>query len=413
MMMTLKANTTNSISQPIHYNINEHNHLHSTIGYNYHQSHNSWEKPIYNNSTFNYQQTPYTYRTISSTGDISSIETINKLNNSYPSYDLTTNFNNSTQNFYRRHTESTLPISNSIYSTNHSSSNIYNNNNNNYSHPTIHYHPSELFFNWNNGSSLMRTHSNTSYQDYSQSTPFPCYNPIDLSTSQSTINNKSIDNLSLNRTQTESINTHSTNNYSSFFNIIQPINTSLISTQSSNSILHQKQSKPSIKKRPRLTAQLRNEILKLKDNQPTVFVWEIQQILLQNGICTAQTLPSAKVIQRVLNESKKSIRIIKEEPKANVNLVMETIFNNIENKKTSPITICLSPSQSSTLSDNESISECSICLETYRSGQEVSILSCSHEYHSSCIKGWMMKNRSCPMCRKDIHNQPQFVTLLI
>jgi hypothetical protein len=25
----------------------------------------------------------------------------------------------------------------------------------------------------------------------------------------------------------------------------------------------------------------------------------------------------------------------------------------------------------------------------------------------------MMKNRSCPMCRKDIHNQPQFVTLLI
>jgi hypothetical protein len=88
---------------------------------------------------------------------------------------------------------------------------------------------------------------------------------------------------------------------------------------------------------------------------------------------------------------------------------MQTILNNIENKNLSPITICLSP----TLSDSESGSECSICLETYRSGQEVSILSCSHEYHSSCIKEWMIKNRSCPMCRKDIHNQPQFVTLLI
>ena len=77
-------------------------------------------------------------------------------------------------------------------------------------------------------------------------------------------------------------------------------------------------------------------------------------------------------------------------------------------------TICLSPSPSPSLSaEGETMSECSICLESYRSGQEVSILACSHEYHSSCIGEWMLKNRSCPMCRKDIHNQPQFVTLLI
>ncbi|CAF2933184.1 unnamed protein product [Rotaria sp. Silwood2] len=412
--MTLKENAANSMSQPIDYNTNGNNHFHSAIGYDYHQSYNSWEKPIH--PTFDYQQTPYSYRTMSSTGGISSIDTTNKLNTSYPTFDLTSNLNNSTQNFYRRHTESTLPMPNSIFSTsttNPSSLSPYNN----YSHTTTHYHPSELFFGWNNGPSLMRTHSSASYQDYSQSTSFPCYNPIDLSTSQSATNNKSTDSLSSNRTQTESINTLPTNTYSSFFNIIPPMNVPLISTQpstiSSNSVSHKKHSNPSIKKRPRLTVQLRNEILKLKANQPTVFVWEIQQILLQNGICTAQTLPSVKVIQRVLNESKKSVRIIKEETNSNVNLVMETIFNNIENKKTSPITICLSPSQSSTLSDGESASECSICLETYRSGQEVSILSCSHEYHSSCIKEWMMKNRSCPMCRKDIHNQPQFVTLLI
>ncbi len=77
------------------------------------------------------------------------------------------------------------------------------------------------------------------------------------------------------------------------------------------------------------------------------------------------------------------------------------------------VSICLSRSPSPTLSNSESHSECSICLESYRSGQEVSILACSHEYHSSCIGEWMLKNRSCPMCRKDIHNQPQFVTLLI
>ncbi|CAF3941193.1 unnamed protein product, partial [Rotaria sp. Silwood1] len=85
---------------------------------------------------------------------------------------------------------------------------------------------------------------------------------------------------------------------SEFYNIIPPINFSLAPSSSSsipNQTISQtsKSSIPSKKtKRPRLTAHIRNEILKLKTNNPTVFVWEIQQNLLQNGICTAQTLPS-------------------------------------------------------------------------------------------------------------------------
>jgi hypothetical protein len=113
---------------------------------------------------------------------------------------------------------------------------------------------------------------------------FPRYNPIDSSTTLSATNNKST---------VGSINTPTTNNYPSFFNIIPPVNFSLPPPLSipSNSTSHHKRSIPSRKKRPRLTAQLRNEILKLKANKPTIFVWEIQQNLLQNGICTAQTLP--------------------------------------------------------------------------------------------------------------------------
>jgi len=121
----------------------------------------------------------------------------------------------------------------------------------------------------------------------------PHYNPINSSTSLSATNNnnKSTDNLS------GSINAPHTTNYPSFFNIIPPMNFSLPSPLSipSNSISHSKRSIPSSKKRPRLTAQLRNEILKLKANKPTVFVWEIQQTLLQNGICTAQTLPDVNI----------------------------------------------------------------------------------------------------------------------
>jgi len=93
----------------------------------------------------------------------------------------------------------------------------------------------------------------------------------------------------------------SNNPYPSFFNIIPPANFSLPSSSSSSIPNHMishstKRSIPSkINKRPRITAHIRSEILKLKANKPTIFVWEIQQTLLQNGICTSQTLPNVRV----------------------------------------------------------------------------------------------------------------------
>ncbi|CAF1619762.1 unnamed protein product, partial [Didymodactylos carnosus] len=42
----------------------------------------------------------------------------------------------------------------------------------------------------------------------------------------------------------------------------------------------------------RVTQRIIQEILNLKQKCPTMFAWEIQQRLLQNGICTAQNLPS-------------------------------------------------------------------------------------------------------------------------
>ena len=182
------------------------------------------------------------------------------------------------------------PTSTSIYSSsipNHPSSSPFN-----YSPTTTHYHhPSQPFFGWNNGSSLMRTHS-ASYRDYPQSSNF-----FVISKRQSNFNillafNPTNNSLSSteNLTQTGSTNFPPPPHYPSFFNFIPPVNFP-IPTPVSVPSTRPKRSIPSSKKRPRLTAQLRNEILKLKANKPTIFVWEIQQNLLQNGICTAQTLP--------------------------------------------------------------------------------------------------------------------------
>jgi hypothetical protein len=131
----------------------------------------------YNNYPINrsYPTTAYNYHpnyaTFPHPSPLFSTGTIPSMNKSYhpSSFDTISNLNH----FYRRHSKkiksmdliniqliffSLLAESPSVYSSstsNHPSSNPFN------------YSP-EIFFGWNNGSSLMRTHSN-SYQDYSGS----------------------------------------------------------------------------------------------------------------------------------------------------------------------------------------------------------------------------------------------------
>jgi hypothetical protein len=49
------------------------------------------------------------------------------------------------------------------------------------------------------------------------------------------------------------------------------------------------------------------------------------------------------------------------------------------------------------INDNEN---CTICLETFKLNDIISILNCNHKYHHDCIRQWTEKERSCPLCRK-------------
>ncbi|KAK4757691.1 hypothetical protein SAY87_018992 [Trapa incisa] len=43
---------------------------------------------------------------------------------------------------------------------------------------------------------------------------------------------------------------------------------------------------------------------------------------------------------------------------------------------------------------------CAICLETYREADQVGTLkTCSHHYHSNCIRKWLSMKNSCPICK--------------
>lgn len=46
------------------------------------------------------------------------------------------------------------------------------------------------------------------------------------------------------------------------------------------------------------------------------------------------------------------------------------------------------------------INRCAICLEIMKHDQEITTLSCTHEFHTSCITHWFRKHNTCPKCRK-------------
>lgn len=42
---------------------------------------------------------------------------------------------------------------------------------------------------------------------------------------------------------------------------------------------------------------------------------------------------------------------------------------------------------------------CCICQEEYNDGEDLGTLECGHDFHSDCIKQWLMRKNSCPICK--------------
>ena len=51
---------------------------------------------------------------------------------------------------------------------------------------------------------------------------------------------------------------------------------------------------------------------------------------------------------------------------------------------------------------NDEKKRCSICLDNYKIGDDSIILPCIHIFHAECIKKWMKKKNSCPICKTKI-----------
>jgi hypothetical protein len=49
---------------------------------------------------------------------------------------------------------------------------------------------------------------------------------------------------------------------------------------------------------------------------------------------------------------------------------------------------------------------CSICYCNVKEGEEVVRLPCQHHFHVDCIKQWLLKERTCPLCKQEIQQPP-------
>lgn len=45
---------------------------------------------------------------------------------------------------------------------------------------------------------------------------------------------------------------------------------------------------------------------------------------------------------------------------------------------------------------------CAVCIESYKAGDVVTVLTCEHVFHRGCIEPWLLERRTCPMCKCDI-----------
>lgn len=84
-------------------------------------------------------------------------------------------------------------------------------------------------------------------------------------------------------------------------------------------------------------------------------------------------------------------------------LSVEFVRNHLKIRIFSSSTSCINLEQAASL--DQQINFCVICQTDYEDGEEVGTVDCGHEYHSECIKKWLLTKNTCPVCKSTALNR--------
>ena len=120
-----------------------------------------------------------------------------------------------------------------------------------------------------------------------------------------------------------------------------------------------------------------------------------------SGVVSCGGCDGGSVAEENVREKSSNKLTAKSTFKSFINRLKRKNFRHLSNnKKSTPIT---NQPPSTTTSNPPNVifsTECSICLDTYVTGDVLCGLPCCHGYHQRCIVGWLSRdNHCCPICR--------------
>jgi len=65
----------------------------------------------------------------------------------------------------------------------------------------------------------------------------------------------------------------------------------------------------------------------------------------------------------------------------------------------------LSADNSNTLNTEKTV--CAICIDNFKTGDELVYLPCSHGFHDECVKTWIFMKGTCPLCKHAVVGHAQ------
>ncbi|CAG9335419.1 unnamed protein product [Blepharisma stoltei] len=58
------------------------------------------------------------------------------------------------------------------------------------------------------------------------------------------------------------------------------------------------------------------------------------------------------------------------------------------------------------------INQCTVCLEDFKAREKVRVMPCKHRFHLQCIDVWLMRQGSCPNCKRNLRTNSEAIPLI-